>query len=517
MTKQSFLKGTFVLMVAGMITKILGIVNKIVLARMIGDEGVGLYMMAYPTLILTVALTQLGLPVAISKMVAEANAYNDRKKIKRILTVSFTIIGVLSLIFTAALIVIAPLTSHILFTDERTLYPLLAITPIVPIVGVASVLRGYFQGIQNMSPYANSQIIEQIVRISLVYFLASALLPYGIEYAAAGAMIAGVIGEGVSLIYMIMMFKAKKRIPIRKRFWTSLGGGRETFRQLMGIALPTTGSRLIGSFSYFLEPIVVAQSLAIAGVTTAIATKQYGELAGYAIPLLTLPSFITHSLHVNLVPTISEAQARRRVDIIHYRINQALKIALIAGGISLIISFVFAKPIMTLMYHSPNSAYYVYVMAPFFLFFYFQGPLAAALQALDLAQAAMINSFIGAFVKIVTIWFLGSRPELGITGAALGFSVGVVLVTFLHLFSVIKSIGFTLNLMDYIKGLGVLVLSGLFAAYANKYLFLSYGLLSRTIILISLVILVYSLFVFAFKLIKKEELASFPIINKWVS
>ncbi|HET6871585.1 MAG TPA: oligosaccharide flippase family protein, partial [Sporolactobacillaceae bacterium] len=240
MTKQSFLKGTFVLMVAGMITKILGIVNKIVLARMIGDEGVGLYMMAYPTLILTVALTQLGLPVAISKMVAEANAYNDRKKIKRILTVSFTIIGVLSLIFTAALIVVAPLTSHILFTDERTLYPLLAITPIVPIVGVASVLRGYFQGIQNMSPYANSQIIEQIVRISLVYFLASALLPYGIEYAAAGAMIAGVIGEGVSLIYMIMMFKAKKRIPIRKRFWTSLGGGRETFRQLMGIALPTT-------------------------------------------------------------------------------------------------------------------------------------------------------------------------------------------------------------------------------------------------------------------------------------
>ncbi|HET6871936.1 MAG TPA: stage V sporulation protein B, partial [Sporolactobacillaceae bacterium] len=89
--------------------------------------------------------------------------------------------------------------------------------------------------------------------------------------------------------------------------------------------------------------------------------------------------------------------------------------------------------------------------------------------------------------------------------------------TFLHLFSVIKSIGFTLILMDYIKGLGVLVLSGLFAAYANKYFFLSYGLLSRTIILISLVILVYSLFVFAFKLIKKEELASFPIINKWVS
>lgn len=517
MAKQTFLRGTFILILAGMITKILGVINKIVLARMIGDEGVGLYMMAYPTLILTVALTQLGLPVAISKLVAEANAYNDRKKIKRILTVSFTIVGTLSIIFTTALMVVAPLSAHILFTDQRTLYPLLAIAPIVPIVAIASVLRGYFQGVQNMSPYAYSQVIEQVVRISLVFLFAQALLPYGIEYAAAGAMVAGVIGEAVSLIYMIMMFKAKKRVPIRNRFWTYLTGGGPTFRQLMGIALPTTGSRLIGSLSYFLEPIVVAQSLAIAGVATAIATKQYGEIAGYAIPLLTLPSFITHSLHVSLVPTISEAQARNRMDIIHYRVNQALKIALVAGGISLIIAFVFAKPIMTLMYHSPASAIYVYMMAPFFLFFYFQGPLAAVLQALDLARAAMINSFVGAAVKIATIFILGTRPELGIAGCAMGYSVGVVLVTLLHFSSVIKMIGFRLNLTDYFKGIVVFILTSAFAFYCNKHLLLSSSLLSRTVLLILLVVLFYIVFVFLFRLIRKEELANFPIIRKWIN
>ncbi|WEG14075.1 stage V sporulation protein B [Pullulanibacillus sp. KACC 23026] len=517
MAKQTFLRGTFILIIAGMITKILGVINKIVLARVIGDEGVGLYMMAYPTLILVVTLTQLGLPVAISKLVAEANAYNDRQKIKRILTVSFTIVGTLSIIFTIALMTLAPLSSHILFTDPRTLYPLLAIAPIIPIVGIASVLRGYFQGVQNMSPYAYSQVIEQIVRISLVYIFASSLLPYGIEFAAAGAMISGVIGEAVSLIYMILMFKAKKRIPIRKRFWNVLSGGGSTFRQLMGIALPTTGSRLIGSISYFLEPIVVAQSLALAGVATAVATKQYGEIAGYAIPLLTLPSFITHSLHVSLVPTISEAQARNRLDIIQYRVNQALKIALIAGGISLIIAFVFAKPIMTLMYHSPNSAIYVYMMAPFFLLFYFQGPLAAVLQALDLARAAMVNSFIGAAVKIATIFVLGSRADLGIMGAAMGYSVGVVLVTLLHFFSVVKTIGFTLNLSDYVKGVIVFILTGAFATYCNQKLLLSYSMLSRTCLLILVVLLFYLVMIFLFRLIRKDELANFPIIRNWIN
>ncbi|GGH85783.1 stage V sporulation protein B [Pullulanibacillus pueri] len=504
-------------MLAGMVTKLLGFVNKIVLARIVGQEGVGLYMMAYPTLLLTVTLTQLGLPVAISKLVAEASAYNDTKKIKRILTVSFFVVGSLSILFTIALMIVAPLASHILFTDKRTLYPLLAITPIIPIVGIASVLRGYFQGMQNMKPYAFSQVIEQIVRISLVATLANSLLPYGIEYAAGGAMIAGVIGEFISLLYMFWKFKQKKQIPIRRNYWHYLSGGRTTFSQLMNIALPTTGSRLIGSFSYFLEPIVVARSLMLAGVATPIATQQYGELVGYAFSILGLAGFITHALHVSLVPTISEAAAQNKMSTIFYRLNQALKIALIAGGFSTIVCLVFAKPIMELMYHSPQSAVYIYVVAPFFLLLYFQSPLGACLQALDLAKAAMINSFIGAFVKIVTIFALASRPELGIMGAALGFSASIVLVTLLHFATVVKAIGFRLKYSYYIKGIISLLITGWGASLANRYLLLDWDLLPRTLCLILMILIFYIIMIVSTRLITKEELAHFPIINKWVA
>ncbi|MBM7644694.1 stage V sporulation protein B [Scopulibacillus daqui] len=517
MTKQSFLKGTFILMIAGMITKILGFVNKMVVARIIGEEGIGLYMMAYPTLILTVTLTQLGLPVAISKLVAEADALNDQKKIKKILTVSFATVGFLSLVFTTLMVVAAPLLAKTIFTDPRTIYPLIAIAPIVPIVAVASVLRGYFQGLQNMKPFAFSQVIEQIVRISLVASLTTALLPYGIEYAAGGTMISGVIGEFVSLLYMISMFKRNKGVKVRKNFWGFFQNGKETFKQLMKIALPTTGSRLIGSISYFLEPIIISHSLYLAGVSTIVATKQYGELEGFAIPLLTLPSFITFALQTSLVPTISEAQATHNIEAIHYRLNQAMKIAMITGGISIVVSYVFAEPLMTLMYHSPGSAAYVYIMGPFFFLFYFQGPLQAVLQALDLANAAMINSFIGAAVKLLTIFALASRPELGIIGAALGFVVSVVLVTLLHLATVIKRVGFSLVLIDYIKGIFAIIVTGGFAKFLMKHVLLDWALLPRTAMLITATVIFYVIVIRLIRLLKKEELSSFPIIGKWVA
>ena len=106
--------------------------------------------------------------------------------------------------------------------------------------------------------------------------MTKAFLPYGIEYAAAAAMVASVIGEVVSLVYLMTTFKLKKRFKLRKNFFQFVHSGKKTFKELMEIALPTMGSRMIGSVAWFFEPIVVAHSLAIAGVVAVEATKQYG-------------------------------------------------------------------------------------------------------------------------------------------------------------------------------------------------------------------------------------------------
>ena len=129
MSKQELYSWCHYIDVAGFITKLLGFVNRIVMARIMGPEGVGLYMMAVPILILIITLTRLGLPVAISKLVAEAEITGDKTKIKRVLVVSLAITGVLSTLFTIATIFGAKLISSIFLTDERAYYPLLAITP----------------------------------------------------------------------------------------------------------------------------------------------------------------------------------------------------------------------------------------------------------------------------------------------------------------------------------------------------------------------------------------------------
>ncbi|MBU8730374.1 stage V sporulation protein B [Cytobacillus oceanisediminis] len=515
---SKFLKGTMILLAAGLVTRVLGFINRIVIARFIGEEGVGLYMMAFPTMILVVTITQLGLPVAISKNVAEAEAKGDTAKIKKILVVSLATTISLSIVFTPALILLAPLLSDTLFTDERTQLPLMAIAPIVPIIAISSVIRGYFQGRQNMKPAAYSQMIEQIVRISLIALMTKAFLPYGIEYAAAGAMLAAVIGELASLLYLMTTFKLKKKFRVRKQFFKFVSSGKSTFNELMTVALPTTGSKMIGSVAWFFEPIVVAQSLALAGVAAAAATKQYGALTGFAMPLLMLPSFITYSLSTSLVPAISEANSQNNMRLIEYRLQQALRFAFITGGLAVVVLYVLSDQLMEVMYGSSSGSHFIKLMAPFFLFYYYQGPLQATLQALNLARAAMINSLIGAAVKTAVIFLLASQPAFGINGVAMGILTGPVLVTMLHFATVLKAISFTFFIRDYLMTFIAMFLSGGIGFWMLKDL-LSPDLNTavRVIVISSAITSVYIIFLLFFKLIKKSDLIRIPWVGRLLS
>ncbi len=510
---SKFLKGTLILLGASLITRILGFINRIVIARFIGEEGVGLYMMALPTLFLVVNITQLGLPVAISKYVAEANAKGDERKVKKILVVSIACTITLSLIFTPAMILLAPWISQHLFTDDRTEWPLMAIAPIVPIIAISSVIRGYFQGKQNMKPFAFSQVIEQIARITFIAVLTKAFLPYGIEYAAAGAMFASIIGELVSLVYLLTMFKIKKHFKMRKNFFSVFSSSKSTLKELMSIALPNTGSRFIGNVAWFLEPIVVAQSLAIAGLTASMATKQYGELAGYALPLLMLPSFVTASLATSLIPSISEARSVGDTNLIERRLQQSIRITLITGALAVVVLFVLAEPILQMMYGSDNAAVFIKFLAPFFILFYFQTPLQSMLQALDLAKAAMVNSLIGSIVKIAAIWFLASKESFGIMGATIGIAVGTVLVTFLHFTTLLKIIPVTIHLRLYASTLFITLLTGLCGHYSYYTLVISQPLLPRLLISCVNMVVTFTLLLLLLGEIKKTELQRIPVIG----
>src|SRR5699024_4504584 len=332
----------------------------------------------------------------------------------------------------------------------------------------------------------------------------------------SGAMISVILGEFISLLYMMYHFKQKKTFKLRHKIMPYLKSSQNTLNELFSIALPSIGSRMIGSISHFLEPILVSQSLLIAGVSGTIATKQYGELTGYVLPLLFLPTFITNSLSIALVPSIAEAEAKKSEQLIHYRIHQSIRISFASGAIATIVLFLFAETILSYMYGTANASHFLVLMAPFFILLYIQSPLQAALQALDLATPAMWNSMFGTIVKYVVLFLLASNPEFGIIGAAIAMCIAVVLVTLLHLASLKKIIHFSIPAKDLGKMILLFILTWA-AGKGLKNIYESVGPSLYTFILTLLLLsIIYLLLLFLLRFITKEELQQLPLIRKWI-
>lgn len=514
MTRQTFLQGTLILILAGMITRLLGFINRLVVARLMGEEGIGLYMMALPTLFLMINLAQIGLPIAISKRISEADALGQTMKVKQIMIVSITLTSILSISLTIFTILFAPFISQHLFTDERTIYPLMAMIPAIPLITLTAVLRGYFQGKHNMKPQSYALILEQVIRIIAVIVCVKIALPYGVEFAAAAAMLSLLIGELAALSLMIYQFKKHKTFILFEKFLKEIFKSKRTIKELFSIAIPTTGSRLLNSLSNFIEPIIIVQCLAFAGFTTTVATKQYGELMGYALPLLFLPTFITNSLSIALVPTISEAEAKDLRSMIHFRIHQAIRLSFASGAIATVIIAIFAVPILKYMYGTTDASKYLLFMAPFFLLLYFQAPLQATLQALDLAKYALKNSLIGIFVKLVILVFLTSHPTFGMMGVAIAMSVHVVLVTLLHLNTLYQTIQFKLAAHQLFKMACLLLISWQIGKFLKSYFLMADESLFNFLLTLCLLIFIYICLLFLLNIINREELKQIPFIQR---
>lgn len=475
MRKQSFIQGTLILLAAGIINRMLGFIPRIALPRIIGAEGVGLYQLAYPFFIVLATVITGGFPLAIAKMIAEAEGENRPEKSRQILRTGLTLSVGLGIFFTIVALVSASWVSNVILTDHRVYYTFIAMIPMIGIVAVSAIYRGYFQGRQNMIPSALSSVFESIVRIFFMLWFSWLLLPKGIAFAAAGAMLGVTVGEigGMLAIlwqYYVITKKDKKTTPILEQQTLekevippdpdAVQSTSPILRRLLGVSIPVTASRLVGSFSYLLESIITVRSLALAGIATAAATAQYGSLQGMVIPLLLLPGALTSSLAVSLVPSLSEAAARKDLPTIHKRMHQALRLALVTGAPFAVLMYVLAVPLCNLLYGNPDTAPMLKLMAPFALFIYVQAPLQAALQAMDKPGRALINTLIGAVVKIILIVILASQPEYGIYGAIIAIIVNSVLVTLLHGYSVVSLISLSLRITDTIKTLCAMIIMG---------------------------------------------------------
>jgi stage V sporulation protein B len=453
MSRRSFLHGAMTLMVAGLVTRVLGFIYRIVLTRMVGAAGMGLFQMVFPLLSLVLTFVTAGLPVAISKLVAEAMVGRDRVRVKRILRVSTVVILSMAVIFTILMWLLRGLVQTYWLTDARAYPTYLAMIPIVTIIAISSIYRGYFQGLQDMSPPAWASILETVVRIISIWILAAYFIQFSLPFAAAAAMMGMVLGELTGLLWLMVQYRRKGRLSIvlSDAPERSLETSRQTLYAIVQIAAPVTFSRLIGSLIYAIEPVLVTRSLLAAGFSTSTATILYGQYGGMAIPLLVFPTVFTGSLAVNLVPAVSEAIAGDQRSRIHSRFAQTWTATALVGLPTSVILTLYAEPLCYTIFGEHAVGPILAVMAPAGFLLYLQGPLAGILQGLNRAGIAMRNSIIGGVLRLVFIYLLASNPHFGILGVAWALTLSVSITTALHFISVYRNVGFSIPMTDTIK------------------------------------------------------------------
>ena len=417
MKKNNFFKITLLLVIGGFITKILGMIIKIITTRLIGTNAIGIYMLIMPTFSLLIAITQLGFPVAISKLVAEEK-YSNKKLVLGLIPISI----IINIIVITILILSSKFIAVNLLHEKRCYLGLIAISLTLPFISISSILRAYFFGKTKIIPHVISNILEDVIRLILIVLFVPKIIKINIEYTVAFLFLISIISELSSII--IFLICSPKNIKIKR---SDFKINYNYFKKILSISIPSTGSRLIGNIGYFLEPIILTFVLSKFYINDFI-INEYGIINGYVMPLILLPSFFTLAISQALIPVVSNAYSNNNKKFIKRRINQAIFCSLVIGiPCTLIFMFIPNIP-LNFLYNTTEGIAYIKVLAPICLLHYIQSPLTSSLQAMGKAKTAMMGTLYGMIIRTILLFVL-SYLKIGLWSLIIASSINIIIVT----------------------------------------------------------------------------------------
>jgi stage V sporulation protein B len=442
MRKQSLIRGTLILAIAGILAKFMGIFFRWPLIMLIGDQGIGYYQMSYPLYTFFIAVAS-GIPIAISKLVAEKNAVGDRIGSVQVLKNALFLMIILGGGFTAFLLIFSKDLIAFFKWDNKAYYSLLGIAFAPLIISVMSSFRGFFQGMQNMYPTAVSQILEQLGRVCIGVGLAYILLPKGIHVSAGGAAFGAAAGGFLAGTYLIISYMKVKSEFSQGR----VKRNRAILSKLLNIAIPISLGATAGSIMSLIDSFLVPQKLLQAGFKYPEAAALYGQLTGKAFVLVSVPLTLSMALCISLVPVIAEAHLLGRSREVIQKMDTAIRISAVIAIPSFLGLYFMAAPILGLIFPGHSDGYKILkllsVTIPFIVL---SQCCTSVLQGVGKYVLPVINLGLGCIVKVIITYILVPMPEINIYGAALGSIAGYATAAFLN-FNMLKKV---LNIrLDY--------------------------------------------------------------------
>ncbi|SDH94418.1 stage V sporulation protein B [Alteribacillus persepolensis] len=420
--KKTFIAGTFLLIIAAFLGECLEFLINMVLARELGEKGLGLYMSILPTIVFLVVIASMELPISLSKAVAERDKVYHRSLLEH--TIRFT--AAFMVAFLAISIIILPLIP--IFDKYHASLPYLLLI-LIPVISFSSIARGYFMGTQDMGKIAMANFLRRAVQLVLLITVFQ-LFHFEADIAILLSLCTLIGTECVVFCYLFYLFvRDMRRLKDKPR--QSLGK-KSVLELLLAVSLPTTGLRIFHAASFAVKPFLITAALMNAGVVEEQATIQYGKLAGVAFTIGFFPAFIAHSLLIILIPTVSEAYAKKQVMQLTRLLRKIMAATLLYAVPAVGVFYFFSNELTSLFFEQSPAAVYLQLLAPYFFFHFFVIPMQAFLIGLGLVRDAFLHSIWSTTISFVLMYFFGSMPSLQMDGIIIGMNTGIVILTWMH-------------------------------------------------------------------------------------
>lgn len=516
---KKFLKGAAILGFAGLLCKLIGAVYRIPLNNIIGNEAMGIYSKAYPIYTFLLVLSTSGIPTAISKMVAERTAVGDYRGAQRTFATAFYLLLSIGLATTVLMLAGSPWIAAGLGIPDGA-KTIIAIAPSLLLVSVLSAYRGYFQGMQQMTPTAISQLVEQLFKLGAGFALAILWMPKGPVYAAAGALLGISVSEAAALLLMLLTFqKARPGLNdmIRRSPRMRQEHASQLRKRLLQIAIPITIGGAIMPLVDMIDSILVTWVMKNIGYTLTQINDMYGVYKGMVNSIVVMPSVLTVALSMSLVPAISNNITKGNYPDVKKFSAAGIKLALLIGLPSCVGLYFMAYPILHLLYGAKEEASLLLgtnimqTMSLAILFLSLVQATTGILQGLGKIMIPIRNLFIGVGVKLIVNYTLVSIPDINIKGAPVGTVACYGIAALLNIIAVVRHSGMSFRFSDLILRPFSAVLLMAASIYGLQHVLTGYATSgTRTLLIICVAVVVYGVALLLLGAFNQDDLDMMP-------
>lgn len=487
--KKEIVKGTLILTAAGIVTRLIGLYNRVFLANIISAAQLGLYQLIFPVLAVCSAVCCYGIEAALSKMISELSARHSVKAARRTMHIGMTLAATLSvLLFLIVYSFSQPLAVY--FLKEPACAACLRLAAfVIPFSTLHSCTLGYFFGMQKAAVPAASQLLEQLVRVGTIYGLSVTF------YAAGGAdakmAVYGMLaGEVVSCIFTMAAYKISIFFAGQKAGGEEMEADRRgLMARFWGYAYPLTVNRLALTLLQSFEAVLIPMMLKLYYKESVTALEIYGIVTAMVFPFIMFPTTLTNSLAAMLMPAVSKANEEKNFGLIQRTVSKSVHYCLIIGILSLTVFFVYGRMLGIVIFKSEAAGELLRIFAFLCPFIYISSSLAGTLNGLGRVKITLVNSMISLSVRIAFI--VAVVPKAGIRGYLWGQLFGYLLLALLDGYFVAKMAGLRIDpWRSLVFPAGFAAAAAIFSLGTYRWLLYHAGLAPILLMCISCIILV---------------------------